>query len=46
MQLTLFTELAGVAGQADAAEGVDRVQTGGSIQARVRLALVHICRDE
>lgn len=43
MQLTLFTQLPGVAGQAEAGEGVDRIQTGGSIQARVGVALVDIC---
>lgn len=43
LQLTLFTELSSVAGQADAGEGVDSIQTGGSIQARVGLALVDVC---
>lgn len=43
MQLTLFTQLSGVAGQAEAGEGVDSIQTGGSIQARVGVALVDIC---
>lgn len=42
-QLTLFTQLSGVAGQAEAGEGVDSIQTGGSIQARVGVALVDIC---
>lgn len=43
-QLTLFTELSGVAGQAEAGEGADSIQTGGSVQTRVRLALINICR--
>lgn len=43
MQLTLCTPLSSVAGQAEAGEGVDSIQTGGSIQARVRVALVDIC---
>lgn len=44
VQLTLFAELSGVAGQADAGEGVDSIQTGGSIQAWIGLALVDVCR--
>lgn len=43
MQLTLFAQFSGVAGQAEAGEGVDSIQTGGSIQARVGVALVDIC---
>lgn len=46
MRLTLFTELSSVTGQADAGEGVDPIQTGGSIQAWIGLALVDICRDD
>lgn len=46
MQLTLFAELSGVAGQAETGEGVDSIQTGGSIQTRVRLALINICRHK
>lgn len=44
MQLTLFTELSCIAGQAETGVGVDSIQTGGSIQTRVRLALINICR--
>lgn len=46
VQLTLFTEPSSVAGQADAGEGVDSIQTGGSIQAWIGLALVDICRGD
>lgn len=44
VQLTLFAELSRVAGEAETGEGVDSIQTGGSVQTRVRLALVDICR--
>lgn len=46
VQLTLFTEVSSVAGQADTGERVDSIQTGGSIQAWIGLALVDICRDD
>lgn len=42
--LTLLAELSCIAGQAEAGEGVDSVHTGGSVQTRVGLALVDICR--
>lgn len=42
----MFTQLPGVAGQAEAAEGGDSVQTGGSVQTRVGLALVDVCRPQ
>lgn len=40
----MFAELSCVAGQAETGEEVDSIQTGGSIQTRVRLALINICR--
>lgn len=39
----LFAELSCIAGQAETGEEVDSIQTGGSIQTRVRLALINIC---
>lgn len=39
----LLTEFPGITGQAEAGEGADPVQTGGSIQTRVGLALIDIC---
>lgn len=39
----LFTELSFVAREAETGEGVDPIQASGSIQTRVRLALINIC---
>lgn len=40
----MFTELSFVAREAETGEGVDPIQASGSIQTRVRLALINIFR--
>lgn len=44
--LTFLTPIALVTGQAEAEEGVDLVDAGASVLARLRLAVVYICEEE
>lgn len=44
--LTFLAPIAFIAGQAEAEEGVDFVDAGASVLARLRLAVVYICKEE
>lgn len=44
--LTFLAPVAFIAGQAEAEERVDFVDAGASVLARLRLAVVYICKEE